>query len=84
MLNDLLRALGFKKQRGGVELVTEVTATFDEMVGKLKEGIELINDDIDINQSRITQLKADNTVLGGAKVTALNLVRGIEGLISGS
>lgn len=71
------------KEKTGSDIVAEVADGFDSMLAKLEEGKELIDADIETNQDRIAVLKAENKIHGEAKVKALNLIRGIEGIISG-
>lgn len=83
MINTILIALGFRSVQTGSDIVAEVADGFDSMLTKLEEGKDLIDLDITVNQIRITELKEQNKVLGTSKVKALNLIRGIEGIING-
>ena len=84
MINYLLTVLGIRSNKTGSDIIAEVASSFDDMLAKLNEGNDLITGDIAFNQSRIAELKAENKIHGEAKVRALNLIRGIEGIISGS
>lgn len=84
MINYILTVLGIRSNKTGGDVVAEVASTFDTMVEKLSGAVADIDNDIEFNQGRITELKSKNTVLGADKVKGLNLIRGIEGLINGS
>lgn len=65
----------------GTEKIQAIVGEFTATVDKLRSAIDEIDSDITSNQSIITSLKAENTVLGASKVTGLKLINGLKTLL---
>jgi septal ring factor EnvC (AmiA/AmiB activator) len=89
MLKKLIEALFGVKEETGISRINKVVSHFQDMLDDLATGSAEIKADIADNQdavvelqAEISDLKADNTVLGGELERAASVQRAISAIVS--
>lgn len=72
-----------QKPKTGTEIVNEVIGQFESIQNKLEDGISLIEDDVALNDEKITELQTQNRALGKTKERAHKAVAGLRAIFGG-